>query len=75
MSKPPYLFCKADATEFKRQFAIQWLAAHEAIEYLNNCSRGWKNHVMAVEDAEFLAEKAWDTWVEVNGVAGICADD
>lgn len=69
MSKP-HLFCKADETVFKQQFAIQWLAAHEAKEYVNNCHRGWANHTVPVEDAQDLAQRSWDAWVELNGVAG-----
>ncbi len=74
MSKQ-HLFCKADEQSFKQQFAIQWLAAHEAVNYQNNCSRGWKNHTMPVEDAEYLAGNAWDMWVETNGISGDTGDE
>jgi hypothetical protein len=62
------LFDRSDRKEFKKAFAIAWLAAYEANEYTNNCHRGWKNHAMPVEDAECLADRAWDQWVDVNGV-------
>lgn len=72
MSKP-HLFCKADEQVFKQQFAIQWLAAHEAVQYQSNCYAGWAK--LPVEDAQFLAEKAWDMWAEVNGVSGDTGND
>lgn len=66
-----HFFRNDDEMTFKRQFAIQWLAAMEAVNYLENCHRGWKGHRMAVEDAKFLADKAWDEWKETNGVVPI----
>lgn len=62
------LFSKSDELQFKRQFAIQWLASIEAVNYANNCARGWVNHSMAVEDAEYLATKAWEEWKEKIGL-------
>jgi hypothetical protein len=49
---------EAEAT-FKRQFAIQWLAAIEAVNYQDNCHRGWKDHSPPVEDAYSLADSVW----------------
>ena len=62
------LFLSGDKLEFKRQFAIQWLAAREAVEYERNCARGWGGHTMEVEDARSLADKAWEDWCEHIGV-------
>lgn len=62
------LFRAEDKLEFKRQFAIQWLAAREAVEYERNCARGWSRHTMPVEDARSLADKAWENWCEHIGV-------
>lgn len=61
------LFCLDDELEFKRSFAIKFLASIEAVNYLDNCHRGWSGHKLLVEDAHFLAEKAWDEWQEVIG--------
>ncbi len=44
---------------FKRQFVIQWLAAIEAVNYQENCYRGWKDHSPPVEDAYSLADSVW----------------
>ncbi len=63
-----YLFSESDEIEFKRQFAIQWLAAIEAVNYQDNCYRGWKDHKPPVEDAESLANHAWEEWKETIGV-------
>ena len=54
-------------SEFKRNFITQFLAAKEAINYQDNCYKGWKGHKLGVEDAEFLANKAWEEWVETIG--------
>ena len=63
-----YLYRHDEGLLFKRQFAIQWLAAMEANSYLDNCHRGWHEHSMAVEDAKVLADKAWDEWQDKVGV-------
>ena len=65
-----HFFRDTEEMDFKRQFAVQWLAAMEAVNYLDNCHRGWKGHSMEVKDAKFLAEKAWDEWKEKIGVVG-----
>jgi hypothetical protein len=66
--KPKKLFAASDEIEFKRQFAIQWLAAIEAVNYQANCHRGWKGHKPPVEDAKNLADRAWEEWKETIGV-------
>jgi hypothetical protein len=67
--KPKKLFAASDEFEFKRQFAIQWLAAIEAVNYQDNCYRGWKGHKPPVEDAKHLADRAWEEWKETIGVS------
>lgn len=62
------LFTADDEREFKRSFAIQCMAALEAVNYDQHCYNGWKGHRLPVEDSACLAEKAWDDWVEVIGV-------
>lgn len=66
------LFSANDEREFKRQYAIQFLASHDVVNYNDNCNRGWKGHCPLVEDACYLAESAWRKWVEVIGVR-LCA--
>jgi hypothetical protein len=63
-----HLFRDVDEIEFKRLFVVHWLAAMEAANYQNNCSNGWKNHSIPVEDAKDLADKAWDEWNDKIGV-------
>lgn len=65
-----HLFRFDDETTFKRQYAIQFLASLDAVNYQDNCRRGWKTHKPAVEDAEHLADKAWDEWKETIGLVG-----
>lgn len=64
----PNLFGPEHELEFKRSFVIQFLAAKEAVNYQDNCNRGWKGYKFGVEDAEFLADKAWDEWKEIIGI-------
>lgn len=63
-----HLFRSDQAIEFKRLFVIQWLAAIEAVNYQENCHRGWKGHRPPVEDAHNMAERAWDEWKETIGL-------
>ncbi len=53
--------------EFKTQFIIKFLASWCANNYQTACSSG--NHEWLekppVEDADFLAKKAWDHWNSV----------
>lgn len=62
------LFDNDDEREFKRRYVVQFLAALDAVTYHDHCSRGWKTHRPAVEDAACLADKAWDEWKETIGV-------
>ena len=64
------LFKAWDELEFKKQFVIQFLAAHDAVNFLDNCHRGWNHHKPAVEDASDLAWRAWDAWVNEIGLSG-----
>lgn len=64
-----HLFDSSDEIQFKRDFAIQWLAAIEAVNYQQNCHRGWKGHKPPVEDAHNLADRAWEEWKETIGLA------
>lgn len=65
-----FLFRGEDELMFKRQFAIQFLASLDAGTYLDNCTSGWKRHFQPVEDAKFLADKAWEEWREKIGLVG-----
>lgn len=64
------LFRYDDEMMFKRTFAIQFMASLDAVNYQDNCYRGWKGHKPAVEDAKHLAEKAWEEWKETIGLVG-----
>lgn len=65
-----HLFRFDDEMTFKRQYAIQFLTALDAMNYQDNCYRGWKTHRPAVEDAKHLADKAWEEWKETIGLVG-----
>jgi len=58
------LFGMGDEREFKRQFAVQFLASWAAVHYTEYCARGMQKTLATppVEDAEYLAQKAWDQW-------------
>ena len=63
------LFTADDELRFKQAFAINFMASLEAVNYEDNCRRGWKGHrVHSVEDAQHMATKAWDEWVETIGL-------
>lgn len=64
------LFRLDDEMTFKRQYAIQFLASLDAVNFQDNCHRGWKTHRPAVEDAKCLADKAWEEWKETIGLVG-----
>lgn len=64
-----HLFDSSDEIEFKRTYALQWLASIEAVNYQRNCSKPWKDHRPPVEDAYNLAEQAWEEWKETIGLA------
>jgi hypothetical protein len=61
------LFCN-NGQEFKRMFAAQFLASWVATNYNDYCARGLQDHLETppVEDAVFLADKAWDHYVATN---------
>ena len=65
------LFSKSDEAAFKKQYVIQFMATYQAVTYQNNCAKGWANHsqVMPIEDAETLANEAWDQLVKTIGVS------
>jgi len=50
-----------DELKFKQQFAIQFLASWTAVHYNDYCARGLEL-APPVEDAEFLADQAWEHW-------------
>lgn len=64
---PKALFDKGDGREFKRQFAVQFLASWSAVHYMDYCARGMQESLEKppVEDAEYLAQKAWDHWCAI----------
>lgn len=64
------LFGPEDVLEFKRRFAIEFLAAYVANQNDACCADGQHELLQEppVEDAEFLAEKAWEYWVKVIGL-------
>ena len=51
--------------QFVQQFVVTFLAARVAQGYDDACVRGMSDcrHLMVVEDAESLAENAWDQGV------------
>jgi len=52
---------KAEARQrFVGQYVAQFLAAFAAVTYVDNCQRGWPSRDQPVEDAECLAEEAWE---------------
>jgi len=61
------LFGMGDELEFKRQFAVQFLASWAATHYTEYCARGMQETLGTppVEDAEYLAQKAWEQWCAI----------
>jgi hypothetical protein len=61
------LFGMGDEREFKRQFAVQFLASWTAVHYTEYCAQGMQETLATppVEDAEYLAGKAWDQWCAI----------
>jgi hypothetical protein len=49
-----------DKDRFRETFIATFLATHEALNYQQNCFTGWKNHSVPVDDADCLAEEAWE---------------
>lgn len=66
--KRDMLFDNDDEREFKRMYVVQFLASLDAVTYQDNCIRGWKTHRPSVEDAAFLADKAWNEWKDTIGL-------
>ena len=63
------LFQLTDEEAFKRSFAVHFLATYVAINYDKWCSEGSQELLAQppVEDADFLAEKAWKHWQKTLG--------
>ena len=57
-----------DKARFIEQFITTFCATYMAQHYDDTCMRGWtdENNKPPVEDAESLAEHAWDALVEHN---------
>ncbi len=58
---------KLDEKVFKSQFIASFLASWVAQNFTDSCMRGQhkKLEQPPVEDAEFLAQKAWEHWVKL----------
>lgn len=58
------LFGMGDELEFRKQFAVQFLASWAAVHYTEYCGRGMQDVLATppVEDAEYLSQKAWEQW-------------
>ena len=65
------LFSKSDERAFKQKFAIQFMAAYVASRNDYCCIHGLHDELRnpPVEDAQHLAECAWDKWVEHVGLS------
>ena len=64
------LFTAADEREFKRKFVIQFIASLEAVNYVNNCRKRRTNeHRLAIHDAPWLADQAWQVWKQEHGLS------
>ena len=55
------LFRSEDERAFKQQFVTQFLASWTAIYYVEYSTKGVLEHP-PVEDAAYLAQKAWEEW-------------
>jgi len=58
------LFGLGDELEFRRQFAIHFLASYAAANFNNLCANGRQDSLerLPVEDAEYLSGTAWRHW-------------
>jgi len=58
------LFGTGDEMEFRRQFAIQFLASYAATNFNDLCANGRQGSLerLPVEDAEYLSGTAWRHW-------------
>lgn len=61
------LFDMGDEMAFRRQFAVQFLASWAAMHYTEYCAKGMQETLETppVEDAEYLAQKAWEQWCSI----------
>lgn len=64
------LFRAADEKQFKRLYVIQFLACRDAVNFEKNCALGWRHHKLQIEDAQCLADMAWQEWMNTIGVRG-----
>ena len=55
-----------DEADFKRQFAVSYLAAWAARKGLDDLDDTVR--LLPVAMADWMADEAWDRWVEINGV-------
>lgn len=50
-----------DEREFKLNYMAAFLGGYAAVHYIEQCQNGWKDkNWQPVEDAETLANKAWE---------------
>jgi hypothetical protein len=58
------LFGFGDEMEFRRQFAIHFLASYAAANFNDLCANGRQDSLesLPVEDAEYLSGTAWRHW-------------
>lgn len=52
---------------FIQQFVSTFLGSYATQRYDQNCIDGWKDRFVPVEDAETLANEAWDRYCDVKG--------
>jgi hypothetical protein len=55
--------------QFKFAYITAFLGSYAALKYDDNCMRGWPTHDQPLEDAECLAQEAWEQLLE-NGQRG-----
>ena len=58
------LFGLGDEMEFRRQFAVQFLASYAATHFNDYCANNLHSSLehLPVEDAEYLSGTAWRHW-------------
>ncbi len=58
---------KAEAARgvFIAAYCAAFLGGYAALKYEEDCQQGWTRHWQPVEDAERLAEEAWEQLREV----------
>jgi hypothetical protein len=64
------LFRSEDERAFKQQFVTQFLASWTAVHYVEYCRKGLYEEFKhpPVEDAAYLAQKAWEGWCVMNNL-------